>query len=84
MWETQSAMQQLGGLGVVCGPECKAFLHLPLTGGVKASVGEGLNKTKIRVSPSECKDEERKCVEQRTNCNGDKSLSESSCESQGR
>lgn len=38
-------------------------------------MGEGLNKTKIRVSPGECKDEERKCVEKRTSCNGDKSLS---------
>lgn len=38
-------------------------------------MGEGLNKTKISVSPSEGKDEERKCVEKRTSCNGDKSLS---------
>lgn len=37
-------------------------------------MGEGLNKTKIRLSPTECKDEERKCVEKRTNCDGDKSL----------
>lgn len=66
-----SAVRTGSGLG----PECKAFLHLPLAGGVQASVGEGLNKTKIRVSPSECKDEERKCIEKRTNYNGVKSLS---------